>query len=197
MAPGAQSCVLLGLGASPGPSLSPAGCRGPQAQPPLRGTWRWGMPPPLPRRAPGAASGLRCPRSPGHPAARPPRRGTGVNRKPCAPAVARGRPGMCRWPPGCLFGVEAAGSCREEPGSTRPGIARELIATSRRSLPRPRGHPAPGPPRRAPSSQPYAPAGLGAHAGASPGVGGSLGSPNTGAAESRGEGQGCGQQRSP
>lgn len=63
-----------------------------------------------------------------------PYRGTEINRKPCALAVARGRSGMCRWLLGCLFGVKAAGSCREEPGSTRPGIARELIATSRRSL---------------------------------------------------------------
>lgn len=103
-----------------------------------------------------------------------PHHGTGINRKPCALAVARGQPGMCWWPPGCLFGVKAAGSCWQEPGSTRLGIACELIATSRGSLQHPRGvqgRPASGPPCRAPSFQPYVPAGLGAHAGASPGVG--------------------------
>lgn len=99
-----------------------------------RGDWRYPTPP---RLALGATSGLGCRQSPGHPAAHTPavpRRGMGINRKPSAPAVPRDRPGMCRWPPDCLFGVKAAGSCREEPGSTRPGIARELIATSRRDL---------------------------------------------------------------
>lgn len=93
--------------------------------------------PPPPRPAPGATSGLGCRQSPGHPAAHTPdvpRRGMGINRKPSTPAVPRDRPGMCRWPPDCLFGVKAAGSCREEPGSTRPGIARELIATSRKDF---------------------------------------------------------------
>lgn len=59
---------------------------------------------------------------------------------------------MCRWLPGCLFGAKAAGSCRDEPGTTRPGIARELIATSRQgprhppSTLRPHaGHPHPDP----------------------------------------------------
>lgn len=64
--------------------------------------------------------------------------------------VATGRPGMCQWPPGCLFGVKAAGSCREEPGTTRPGIARELIATSQQS----QQHPGTPHPHTIPSALP-------------------------------------------
>lgn len=75
-----------------------------------------------------------------------PHRGMGVNRKPCAlTVVARGWPGMCRWLLVCLFGVKAAGSCREEPGSTRPGIACDLIATSCGSLQHPGCTGVPGP----------------------------------------------------
>lgn len=104
---------------------------------PLRGTWRLVMrAPPAPTR-PGSSLRLGVPPVPGAPCCPHGRRappGMGINRKPCAPAVPRDRPGMRRWPPDCLFGVKAAGSCREEPGSTRPGIARELIATSRKDL---------------------------------------------------------------
>lgn len=128
-----RSTALPGFGASPVPSIKQAGCEGPQAQPRSVGTSD--APPPPARLAPGATSGLGCRQSPGHPAAHTPavpRRGMGINRKPSAPAVPRDRPGMRRWPPDCLFGVKAAGSCREEPGSTRPGIARELMATSRK-----------------------------------------------------------------
>lgn len=165
---GAQSRVLLGLRASPGPSLSQVGCGGPQAQLHSMEHGDGGCPSIPPPTCPDSnlwlgvlpvPGALRCPPAP-----------------PCH-TVGRGKTGSpvpSLWPRAGQECAEAAGSCQEEPGSTRPRIACELIATSRRSLQHPRacrGAQPWDPPCRAPSSQFYAPAGLRAYAGTSPGMG--------------------------
>lgn len=154
----------------------------------------------MPSTPPPTPSAFTCPRSnlrlgvlPTTPAV--PLRGMRINRKHCTLMVARDLPGMCRWPLGCLFGVKAAGSCPEQPGSTLPGIARELIATSPRNLRHPRAcrGSQPEDTLTASSSQPHSPSKLGAHTGASAGVG-VPGQPSMGATGCPGEQQGWGQQ---
>lgn len=146
----------------------PGGLRGSPSTAALHGTWRWRMPVHPPPTCPDSnlwlgvlpvPGALRCPPAP-----------------PCH-TVGRGKTGSpvpSLWPRAGQECAEAAGSCQEEPGSTRPRIACELIATSRRSLQHPRacrGAQPWDPPCRAPSSQFYAPAGLRAYAGTSPGMG--------------------------